>query len=182
MCIVETATPLATYHSQPTLPRPRAATYFNTAAAYAVSSKAQAFSRQSCACSMCVLRSYHSESTVSHLNCEVKHSWVRLVLQWGTMWESRMLNCLFFAFCKILRDKTAQFLGHAFLVVRSYQGESTASHSNCEVKHPWAWSVLQWGTMWESQVLNCQQNFIFSKKSFFKKNYKRAKTKRAIKE
>ena len=27
-------------------------------------------------------------------------------------------------------------------VLRSYQGESTASHPNCEVKHPWARSVL----------------------------------------
>ena len=36
------------------------------------------------------------------------------------------------------------------VVIRSYEGESTASHPNCEVKHLSAQSVLQWGTMWES--------------------------------
>ena len=35
-------------------------------------------------------------------------------------------------------------------VIRSYEGETTASHPNCEVKHLSAQSVLQWGTMWES--------------------------------
>ena len=29
------------------------------------------------------------------------------------------------------------------LVIRSYHGESTASHPNCEVKHRWAGSVLR---------------------------------------
>lgn len=38
------------------------------------------------------------------------------------------------------------------LIIRSYQGESTGSHPNSEVKHPWACSVLRWGTTWESQV------------------------------
>ena len=38
-------------------------------------------------------------------------------------------------------------------VVRSYHDESTASHPNCEVKHRWARSVLQLGTMRESRVL-----------------------------
>ena len=28
------------------------------------------------------------------------------------------------------------------IVIRSYHGESTASHPNCEVKHRWARSVL----------------------------------------
>ena len=37
-------------------------------------------------------------------------------------------------------------------IIRSYQGESTGSHPNSEVKHPWACSVLRWGTTWESQV------------------------------
>ena len=31
---------------------------------------------------------------------------------------------------------------HRVLVIRSYHGESTASHPNCEVKHRWARSVL----------------------------------------
>ena len=39
-------------------------------------------------------------------------------------------------------------------IIRSYQGESTGSHPNSEVKHPWACSVLRWGTTWESQVTN----------------------------
>ena len=38
------------------------------------------------------------------------------------------------------------------LIIRSYQGESTGSHPNSEVKHLWACSVLRWGTTWESQV------------------------------
>ena len=38
-------------------------------------------------------------------------------------------------------------------IVRSYHDESTASHPNCEVKHRWARSVLQLGTMRESRVL-----------------------------
>ena len=38
-------------------------------------------------------------------------------------------------------------------VLRSYHDESTASHPNCEVKHRWARSVLQLGTMRESRVL-----------------------------
>ena len=38
-------------------------------------------------------------------------------------------------------------------IIRSYQGESTGSHPNSEVKHPWACSVLRWGTTWESQVM-----------------------------
>ena len=37
-------------------------------------------------------------------------------------------------------------------IIRSYQGESTGSHPNSEVKHHWACSVLRWGTTWESQV------------------------------
>ena len=40
----------------------------------------------------------------------------------------------------------------AAFIIRSYQGESTGSHPNSEVKHPWACSVLRWGTTWESQV------------------------------
>ena len=44
--------------------------------------------------------------------------------------------------------------GHSTLIIRSYQGESTGSHPNSEVKHPWACSVLRWGTTWESQVTN----------------------------
>ena len=40
----------------------------------------------------------------------------------------------------------------AVFIIRSYQGESTGSHPNSEVKHPWACSVLRWGTTWESQV------------------------------
>ena len=40
------------------------------------------------------------------------------------------------------------------LIIRSYQGESTGSHPNSEVKHPWACSVLRWGTTRESQVTN----------------------------
>ena len=40
----------------------------------------------------------------------------------------------------------------ALSIIRSYQGESTGSHPNSEVKHPWACSVLRWGTTWESQV------------------------------
>ena len=39
-------------------------------------------------------------------------------------------------------------------IIRSYQGESTGSHPNSEVKHPWACSVLRWGTTRESQVTN----------------------------
>ena len=42
--------------------------------------------------------------------------------------------------------------GQSSLIIRSYQGESTGSHPNSEVKHPWACSVLRWGTTWESQV------------------------------
>ena len=40
------------------------------------------------------------------------------------------------------------------LIIRSYQGENTGSHPNSEVKHPWACSVLRWGTTRESQVTN----------------------------
>ena len=40
------------------------------------------------ACKLYVLRSHHSETTASHSNCEVKHCWAELVLQWGTMRES----------------------------------------------------------------------------------------------
>ena len=42
----------------------------------------------------------------------------------------------------------------SILIIRSYQGESTGSHPNSEVKHPWACSVLRWGTTRESQVTN----------------------------
>ncbi len=42
--------------------------------------------------------------------------------------------------------------GRSLPIIRSYQGESTGSHPNSEVKHPWACSVLRWGTTWESQV------------------------------
>ena len=38
------------------------------------------------------------------------------------------------------------------VVIRSYHGESTASHPNCEVKHRWARSVLRSGMPWESRV------------------------------
>ena len=38
-----------------------------------------------------VVRSYHDEHTTSHPNCEVKHRWARVVLQWGTMGEYRVL-------------------------------------------------------------------------------------------
>ena len=44
--------------------------------------------------------------------------------------------------------------GHSTLIIRSYQGENTGSHPNSEVKHPWACSVLRWGTTRESQVTN----------------------------
>ena len=37
-------------------------------------------------------------------------------------------------------------------VLRSHHSDYTASHPNCEVKHCWAQSVLQWGTMRESWV------------------------------
>ena len=46
------------------------------------------------------------------------------------------------------------------LIIRSYQGESTGSHPNSEVKHPWACSVLRWGTTWESQVTNVLPRFV----------------------
>ena len=44
--------------------------------------------------------------------------------------------------------------GRSNLIIRSYQGENTGSHPNSEVKHPWACSVLRWGTTRESQVTN----------------------------
>ena len=44
--------------------------------------------------------------------------------------------------------------GLSNLIIRSYQGENTGSHPNSEVKHPWACSVLRWGTTRESQVTN----------------------------
>ena len=44
--------------------------------------------------------------------------------------------------------------GLSILIIRSYQGENTGSHPNSEVKHPWACSVLRWGTTRESQVTN----------------------------
>ena len=34
------------------------------------------------------------------------------------------------------------FILYRDIVIRSYHGESTASHPNCEVKHRWARSVL----------------------------------------
>ena len=40
------------------------------------------------------------------------------------------------------------------LVVRSYHGGDTGSHSNSVVKHHWARLVLRWGTTWEPHVLN----------------------------
>ena len=49
------------------------------------------------------------------------------------------------------------------LIIRSYQGENTGSHPNSEVKHPWACSVLRWGTTRESQVTNV---FAFENLSF----------------
>ena len=45
------------------------------------------------------------------------------------------------------------------LIIRSYQGESTGSHPNSEVKHPWACSVLRGGTTRESQVTNVFPDF-----------------------
>ena len=48
------------------------------------------------------------------------------------------------------------------LIIRSYQGENTGSHPNSEVKHPWACSVLRWGTTRESQVTNvfaCESHY-----------------------
>ena len=39
-------------------------------------------------------------------------------------------------------------------IIRSYHGEYTGSHPNSEVKHPWAHSVLRWGTTRESLVVN----------------------------
>ena len=102
-----------------------------------------------------VVRSYHDESTASHPNCEVKHRWARSVLQLGTMWESRVLyGPLLFYFLFRKKKKTAVLSTATTFVVRSYHDESTASHPNCEVKHRWARSVLQLGTMWESRVLN----------------------------
>ena len=50
------------------------------------------------------------------------------------------------------------------LIIRSYHGGYTASHPNCEVKHPWARSVLRWGTTRESRVLNV---FFFICTNFF---------------
>ena len=55
-----------------------------------------------------------------------------------------------FLCCKTSSHRTEVFPGCLELVIRSYEGESTASHPNCEVKHLSAQSVLQWGTMWES--------------------------------
>ena len=43
---------------------------------------------------------------------------------------------LFFKFFRGLHTGVSQL--HRDIVIRSYQGESTASHPNCEVKHPWA--------------------------------------------
>ena len=50
------------------------------------------------------------------------------------------------------------------LIIRSYHGGYTASHPNCEVKHPWARSVLRWGTTRESRVSNV---FFFICTNFF---------------
>ena len=44
--------------------------------------------------------------------------------------------------CKIFFLWTRVQLFSTTLVIRSYHGESTASHPNCEVKHRWARSVL----------------------------------------
>ena len=43
--------------------------------------------------------------------------------------------------------------GRSLPIIRSYQGESTGSHPNSEVKHQWADSVLRWGTTRESSVI-----------------------------
>ena len=56
------------------------------------------------------------------------------------------------------------------LIIRSYHGGYTASHPNCEVKHPWARSVLRWGTTRESRVLNVffhLHKFFFIEQNFF---------------
>ena len=66
------------------------------------------------------------------------------------------------------------------LVVRSYHDESTASHPNCEVKHRWARSVLQLGTMWESRVLYGLFYFFLQIYFFkYKKKEKKSKIKKA---
>ena len=44
------------------------------------------------------LRPYHVEHTASRPICQVKQRWARLVLGWGTAWESRVLSAFFFPF------------------------------------------------------------------------------------
>ena len=43
--------------------------------------------------------------------------------------------------------------GRSSPIIRSYQGESTGSHPNSEVKRLKARLVLRWGTAWEVHVL-----------------------------
>ena len=45
---------------------------------------------------LCIVRSYHGESTGSHPNSEVKHHWACSVLRWGTTRESQVMYVLLF--------------------------------------------------------------------------------------
>ena len=47
------------------------------------------------------------------------------------------------------------------IVIRSYHGGNTGSHSNSEVKHHWACLVLRWGTTREPYVVNDNCFFFF---------------------
>ena len=54
----------------------------------------------------------------------------------------KIKNTTFFLFLIFYFFQTGVLLFFKALVIRSYHGESTASHPNCEVKHRWAGSVL----------------------------------------
>ena len=46
------------------------------------------------------MRPYHRDSTQIHPNLEVKLDRARPVLEWGTIWEARVLH--FFVFCHLI--------------------------------------------------------------------------------
>ena len=72
------------------------------------------------------MRSYHAESTLIHLNEEVKSQRASLVLSWGTRWEklvTHVIRYFYIFFCVSL------FSDYYFLIFSSFSEKSQIQHS-----------------------------------------------------
>ena len=60
---------------------------------------------------ICIVRSYHGETTGSHPNSEVKHHWACSVLRWGTTRESQVVY-VFVGMYALVTLASLQWIAH----------------------------------------------------------------------